>query len=92
MEKEVLKLIEKVKSIVQIYDSENVYKEKFIDNENVLYYSVMLFRYDGKRDLAFYIEFYKYNKTLVPIICTTRKYTLYETINMDSVKKAIEEL
>lgn len=92
MENTIRDLIDKVKGIVSMYESKNVYKESFIDNENVLYYSVTLWGDDDKRDLAFYVELYKKRNQLQPIICNTRKYILHETLNMDSVNIAIENL
>jgi len=92
MENRIREIIEKVKSIVVNYSPENVYKESFIDNDNVLYYSVTLWGNDDKRDLGFYIEWYKNNKQLLPVICNTRKYILHETLNLESVETAINEL
>lgn len=91
MEQRVKNLIEKVKNFTSRYEPKNVYKEKHIDNDSVLYYFVVLFAEDDTRDLSFLIEFHKCTKTLSPIICNTRKYNLYETINIDSVEQAINE-
>lgn len=85
-------LIDDVKQITKSYTNKNVYKERFIDNENVLYYSVTLWGNDDIRDLAFIIEYYKNTKQMLPIICNTRDYILHETLNIESVKIAIDKL
>lgn len=89
---EIIDLIDVVKQITKFYTNKNVYKEKFIDNEDVLYYSVTLWGDDDKRDLAFFVEFYKTTNQLLPIICNTRDYILYETLNIESVNIAIDKL
>ena len=89
---EIIKLINDVKQITKNYSKDNVYKERFIDNDMCLYYSVSLFGNDDRIDLQFYIEYYKQTKQLLPIICNTRDYVLYETLNTESVITAINKL
>lgn len=85
-------MINIVKNLVSAYSSENVYKELMYDHDLCLYYSVTLWGEDGIRDLAFLIEYHKIPKTLCGIVCNTRKFTLYDTLNVESVKAALEEL
>lgn len=92
METEVKNIIQIVENITQNYEEDNIYKKQFIDNENVIYFSVSLFGDDGKRHLSFYIEYYKKSNTLMPIICNTQRYTLHETVNIESVKIALNVL
>lgn len=41
--KEILELINEVKTITSTYEPNNVYGERFINHEEVLYYTVTLF-------------------------------------------------
>lgn len=92
MENQIRGIIEIAKEIVRKYSEINIYKESFIDNENVLFYSVTLWGDDDKRDLAFYVELYKESQSINPIICNTRKFNLYETLNLENVITALKQL
>lgn len=92
MEKQVREIIDLGKSIVSRYSSDNISDEKFIDNYNVIYYRATCWGDDDNRDLGLYIEYYKFSGKINPAICLTRKYNLYETINLDSVIQALTEL
>lgn len=92
MENKIIALINRVKELKKIYIEKNIDKESFVENDEILYYSVILWGSDDKSDLSFYIEYYKKTETLLPIICITRKYKLVDVINLDSVGTAIDEI
>jgi hypothetical protein len=95
-EEKVRIIIKKVKEIKEKYSESDIIHvgDQWwdTDNENIISCSVILWGKDGKSDLGFHIMYSKLDSRLVNCTCITRKFTLTDTINYDSVIESLNLL
>lgn len=92
-EEKVRELIEISKNIIKKYPTDDVlHNDKDVENENVIYHSVMLFDKNGISDLGFAIEWYKISKSLGVCIINSKLFKVGETVNFDTVRDVLNNL